>query len=79
MNHHVLKIQQIHKNKISDAFLKSVKGLPKEAHLSVHTAVKQLQCVRRIGVSFLVPEGSSAFSEAIFLEVSNNLYCHENV
>ena len=58
-------MRQIQRNKISDTFVKSVNGLLKEVHLSVHASVQQLQCVRRIGVSVLVPKDSSAFTEAI--------------
>ena len=61
-----MKIRKIQRNKIYDAFVKSVNVLLKEVHLSVHASVQQLQCVRRTGVSVLVPEDFSALPLIIF-------------
>ena len=72
-NQQLLKIRQIQRNKIFDAILKSIKGLLKEVHVSVHASVKTTSVFQRIGVSVLVPEDSSAFFEAIILQGSINL------
>ena len=69
-NQRILKIQQIQRNKIFDTLVKPINGLLKKVHHSVEASVHLLQCLKRFTISVLVPEDSSAFSEAILLERS---------